>query len=108
MLLLLGLLWLRGYMGGGDVKLIPAVSLIMPPSSVPHYVLSVALAGGVLALIYLVLSRVMSRPASGPRNGLLARIVKAETWRMHRRGPLPYAVAIAAGALPGIFKTFSG
>ncbi len=108
LLIILGALWLRGLIGGGDMKLIPAVALVLPPSGVPALVLSVSIAGGGLALLYLALSVVVRRPRPGPRRGLLARVVKAEAWRMHRRGSLPYAVAIAGGALPNIVKTFSG
>lgn len=107
LLVFLGLLWLRGLLGGGDVKLIPAASLVFPPSYVPEYVLFVATAGGILALLYLALSHLMRRPRPGLRQGFAARVWKAEAWRMHRRGPLPYAIAIAAGALPFVFKTFS-
>jgi prepilin peptidase CpaA len=99
LLTILVVLWLRGFIGGGDMKLIPAVALVLPPSDAPVFVLSVAIAGGVLALIYLALSVVVRRPGPGPRRGLAARLLKAEAWRIHRRGPLPYAVAIAAGAL---------
>jgi hypothetical protein len=31
-------------------------------------------------------------------------MLKAEVWRMHRRGPLPYAVAVAVGALPSFIN----
>jgi prepilin peptidase CpaA len=108
LLLILGALWLRGFIGGGDVKLIPAAALLLPPSSVPALVLSIAIAGGALALLYLCLPYLVRRPRPGPRHGLLARALKAEAWRVHRRGPLPYAVAIAGGAFPIIVKTLSG
>ncbi len=108
LMVLLGLLWLRGFVGGGDAKLIPAASLLLPSLNVPAYVLAVAIAGGVLALIYWALSNVVPRPRAGQRTGFLARLAKAEMWRLHRRGPLPYAVAISAGALVMIGKGFYG
>ncbi|HJS87116.1 MAG TPA: A24 family peptidase [Acetobacteraceae bacterium] len=102
---LLALLWTRGLLGGGDVKLAGATALTVPPDAAPSFVLAVSLAGGVLALLYLALSLVVSRPAPGVRRSLPARLLKAEAWRVHRRGPLPYAAAIAAGCvftlLPG-------
>ena len=55
LLIILGVLWLRGFIGGGDMKLIPAVAIVLPPSGAPAFILSVALAGGVLALLYLAL-----------------------------------------------------
>jgi prepilin peptidase CpaA len=105
---LLSVLWLRGFVGGGDVKLISAASMAFPSSSVPSFLLAVAIAGGILALSYLALSTVTPRPRAGPRVGLLSRLAKAELWRLNRRGPLPYAIAISAGALLMIGKSFSG
>ncbi len=107
LLVILGVLWLRGFIGGGDMKLIPAVALVLPPSGAPGFILFVALAGGVLALIYLALSFVVPPPRPGPRRGFLARVLKAEAWRLHRHGPLPYALAIAGGALPIFIATLS-
>jgi prepilin peptidase CpaA len=104
LLIVLGALWLRGFIGGGDMKLIPAVAFVLPPSGVPAFVLSVAVAGGILALFYLALSFLVPRPGPGRRHGFLARMLKAEVWRMHRRGPLPYAVAVAVGALPSFIN----
>lgn len=108
LIVLLGLLWLRGFVGGGDAKLIPAASLLLPTLNVPGYVLAVAIAGGILAVLYWALSNVVPRPHAGQRTGFLARLAKAEMWRLHRRGPLPYAVAISAGALVMIGKAFYG
>lgn len=100
------LLWLRALVGGGDVKLITAASVAVPTSSLASFLLAVALAGGVLALTYLGLSLVVKRPAPGPRHGFFARILKAEAWRISRRGPLPYAAAIAAGGLIVLIPRF--
>jgi prepilin peptidase CpaA len=91
--------WWRGWMVGGDVKLLAATALVVAPASVPGFVLAVALAGGVLAMTYLFLGRFLTirngpRPSSLPR-----RALRAEAWRIGRRGPLPYGVAIAAGAI---------
>jgi prepilin peptidase CpaA len=92
------LAWRRGWMGGGDVKLIGAASLALRPSAVPDFLLAASLSGGVLALLYLALAQVMPRPAASRPAGLFARMLRAEQWRVRRRGPLPYASAIAAGA----------
>lgn len=96
---LLALFWQLGLLGGGDVKLAAAAALAVPPHAVPGFVLAVAVAGGALALAYLLLPIFVPRPEPGRRRGLLARALKAEAWRLHRRGPLPYAAAIAAGCL---------
>lgn len=107
--------WRRGWLGGGDVKLLAAATLTLPPLLTPTFVLAVALAGGVLALVYLALSVVERRSAgtqaaeppfappetlrkrSGPGR-FFRRMVRVERWRIQKRGSLPYAAAIAAGA----------
>lgn len=98
---LLFALFARGVLGGGDVKLATAAALGLPPPAVWDFVVATALAGGALSLLYLAgphLPLPQPRPA-GRGRPLLARIAAAETWRLKRRGPLPYAVAIAAGFL---------
>jgi prepilin peptidase CpaA len=100
------LLWFTGFIGGGDVKLIPAVSMIVHPPDTPGLVLSITIVGGGLALLYLALSYLIPGPSPGMRSGLISRLIKAETWRIHRRGPLPYGVAIAIGALRVIAGSF--
>ena len=92
------LAWRRGWMGGGDVKLLGACALLLPAFLVPTLLVATSLAGGVLSLIYLVARRRLARPGPGRAISLLARVLKAERWRLRRGGPLPYAVAIAGGA----------
>jgi prepilin peptidase CpaA len=97
------LCWLRGWMGGGDVKLLGACALLVPPASVFPMVTMVGVAGGLLALVYLAARRFVPRPApyTGRERptGFLARALRAEHWRLSRGGALPYAVAIAIGGL---------
>jgi prepilin peptidase CpaA len=89
--------WRCRVMGGGDVKLLAACALLAPPAAVPGLVLAVALAGGVLALAYLALQPLVPVPALARPGALPARALRAEAWRIRRRGPLPYGVAIALG-----------
>jgi prepilin peptidase CpaA len=102
------LLWLRGLMGGADAKLLGAVALVAPPARLPELLLMTAICGGVLALVYLGLSFVVSRPPAGARFTLLGRLAKAEHWRLSRRGPLPYAAAIAAGSIISLSPLVAG
>ncbi|WP_048860048.1 prepilin peptidase, partial [Acidisphaera rubrifaciens] len=71
----LALVWRWGLIGGGDVKLLAASVLLVPPASVPALLLSTSLAGGVLALIYLAAGAVARRrgprPAGGPPRTVL-------------------------------------
>jgi len=95
--------WRHGWIGGGDVKLLSACTLVVPPTSVPELVLSTAIAGAVLALLYLALGVALARllpSGATPRpTGLLRRVWRAERRRIRRRLSLPYACAICAGVL---------
>jgi prepilin peptidase CpaA len=93
------LCWHRGWLGGGDVKLLGAAALALPPGSVPLFIAAVAIGGGILASIYLILGRVVPGPGSAKPAQFLARVTRAELWRLRRRGPLPYACAIATAFL---------
>ncbi len=100
--------WLRGWMGGGDVKLLTAAAVFVSPALVGNLLVAISLAGGVVAVVYL-LARLIARRVSlavhaSPRS-FLARVLRAEHWRLLRGTPLPYGSAIAAGTL---FVTFSG
>jgi prepilin peptidase CpaA len=107
--------WLRGWMGGGDVKLIAAAAIFVPPALVGSMIVATTLAGGVVGLAYLLARTIARHVGAAPRavlrpdrrslSGLFARVLRAEHWRLLRGTPLPYASAIAAGAL---FVTLSG
>jgi prepilin peptidase CpaA len=93
------LLWLRGFLGGGDVKLLGACAILVPPHAVLSMVLDIAIAGGALAAIYLCLRVAVPKNVdrvNRPRS-FVGRVLRAEQWRIHRNCPLPYASAIAAG-----------
>lgn len=108
--------WLRGWMGGGDVKLLAAAAVFVPPALVGSMVISTTLFGGVVGLAYLLARTIVRRTGAlpgaavaGPDRrsalGFLRRVLRAEHWRLLRGSPLPYASAIAAGVL---FTTVSG
>ena len=90
-------LFARGMLGGGDVKLMTAIAVGLSPFDCYRFVVATALFGGLLAVGYLLLSRTTRRAPAITRRSLLGRIFTVEGWRIRRRGPLPYAVAIAAG-----------
>jgi prepilin peptidase CpaA len=93
------LCWSRGWVGGGDVKLLGATALAVPPDSVPMLVFVMGMAGGLLSLFYLSARRIVPAPTATRPQSLIARVLRAERWRIRRGGPLPYACAIAAGGL---------
>jgi prepilin peptidase CpaA len=95
-LTLLGtLVYARGGIGGGDVKLAVSCSgLLSYPLFIP-FLLYTAIAGGALAVLYLVF-----RPGSRPS---LSRTVVLAAGGLQgisdRRETLPYALAFAIGAI---------
>ena len=99
----LGSAWFLGGLGGADVKLWSAATLLLPPSWPAEWKAAVLVifSGGLTAMTYIVLRRVKSLgwPSAGcPRKlPLWRRSLRSEIWRIRRGGPLPYAVAICAG-----------
>jgi prepilin peptidase CpaA len=92
----------RGLVGGADVKLLTALALGLPPLGSYQLVTVTALVGGALAILYLLLPRAMdlgrvSVMRRRPRRYAALRVAAVELWRIRRRGPLPYGVAIAVG-----------
>jgi prepilin peptidase CpaA len=91
--------WRRNWIGGGDVKLLSASALLVQPASVPELLLGTALAGGLLALFYMALARLLPACAMPRPARLLPRVWRAERRRIRRGLALPYCCAIAAGVL---------
>jgi prepilin peptidase CpaA len=77
----------RGWLGGGDVKLLASLGLWFDLEGALRLVLSVLIAGGVLALVILALRMV----TGGKGNHRIAVLNKG--------AGIPYGIAIAAGAL---------
>ena len=96
---LAALCWRRGWMGGGDVKLLSATAILVPPALTFSFIAAVAMSGGLLALLYLLARRLVAPPSARRPHTFLARALRVERWRIRRGGPLPYACAIAAGGL---------
>lgn len=90
-LLVIGaLLFFRGVWGGGDAKLLPAVAVWIGLAGLPRFLVVMALAGGVLAVLALLARRFALGPP-GPLRRWGERLAEA--------GHVPYGVAIAAGGL---------
>jgi len=87
-------LFARGYLGGGDVKLLSAATLWAGPAGTPELLMLTGLLGGVLALFLLMpfgtqiaaaARALLGQPAVDTGRGLAIRV--------------PYGVAIASAAL---------
>jgi prepilin peptidase CpaA len=85
------LLFIPGWFGGGDAKLLAAIALWVGFDHLASYLFHVALAGGMIALLI-----------SAARAMPLPRLLLGEPWalRLHRHDAgIPYGLALAAGAL---------
>lgn len=100
-------LWRLNVIGGGDVKLLAAVALCVPPANLLGLYMAITLTGTALGLIYLglrpvmrrLLPKLLTRPAT-----LWRRVMRVEFWRIGRGRSLPYAIAIATGTLTILFQ----
>ena len=81
------LMFWRGWIGGGDAKLLPAATLLVGFHDVPSFLLLMSLCGGVLAIAVLAASKF-----GGPLGYLLPGAAVVEP---PDRPSVPYGVAIA-------------
>src|SRR4249919_53148 len=104
LLVLLMVIYQRGWIGGGDVKLLVALAIGLPLVGVIQLLTITALAGGVLALAHLMM-RLLPYPKRAPAgSSLVRRVYAVERWRNLRHAPLPYGVAIACGGIWTVFN----
>ena len=98
---------MRGWLGGGDVKLISAMAVGLAPHETWFFIVATVFSGGVLGLAYIIGRHIVPETRVAVGGTLLRRVLVVEAWRVRRRGPLPYAVAIAVGGLI-VFYTLAG
>lgn len=101
--LLGALLFARGYLGGGDVKLLSAAALWAGPAGLATLLLLTAILGGVLALFLLL-------PIGG-QLAISARLMLGQPALPGTHGlamPVPYGVAIAAAAFIVVVSPYLG
>ncbi|MFZ1425646.1 MAG: A24 family peptidase [Geminicoccaceae bacterium] len=102
------LVWRLGWLGGGDVKLIAALSLWAGPTLTPGLLLAIGASGGVLATIFLAARRPPFRPILAYLHVAIDRWLPASAWSAAATVPgrpptsssnqtIPYGVAAAAG-----------
>jgi prepilin peptidase CpaA len=95
-----------GLLGWGDVKLIAAVTLIVPANHVAALLFGIILAGGVLSCCYLCARFVLRRVPASTRGDagawVLGRLAHRESARIRTNEPMPYAFAILGGVAYGL------
>lgn len=90
-------LFVLNIFGGGDAKLAPAIALWIGPQAVMDFLFHTALWGGLLGLFFLLARRICT-PTEGERPAWIERLLKPD-------GGIPYAVALAAGAVAGFLRS---
>ncbi len=91
--------WRHGVMGGGDVKLLGAATLLVQPAAVPGLVLAVTMTGGLLGVVYWILARLVRTRTPDRPKALVRRILRIERHRIRRHFSVPYAIAISGGTI---------
>jgi prepilin peptidase CpaA len=86
----------RGVVGGGDVKLLAALSLWLAPDAWPLFMLTVMIFGGILALVVLVLRK---SKAWLPEN--ITTGSKVQKLLTENEG-IPYGIAISLAGIIGL------
>lgn len=105
-------LWIVAHVkiiGGGDLKLISAVTLLVPPDRVGQLLIDIVLAGGLLSCFYLAAHYGLKRlpeprsaaaeAAPSAKKSGFVRTLKAECIRIGGGYPMPYAVAVLGGVI---------
>jgi prepilin peptidase CpaA len=101
----LGILSHYKIIGGGDTKLISAVTFLVAPDRVGQLLIEIALAGGLLSCLYLAAhyglksqraSRSATLEVAPPESGH-ARMIETERVRIAAGDSLPYAMAVLGG-----------
>jgi len=103
----LSLLAANDLLGWGDVKLIVAVTFVVPANHTIPLLLAITLAGGLLSCLYLAARFVLRHALSFPHNArhetrLFGSLARQEAARILRNEPMPYALAIAGGVVYGL------
>ncbi len=93
-------------LAGGDVKLMAAVTLLVPPGGVGELMAGIALAGGLLSCLYICASYMVRNACSvtgnrPPDNAVssVGEWARVESIRIASRKQVPYAVAILGGVI---------
>lgn len=103
-LVLLGQAVRLGAIGGGDAKLIAAVTLLVAPRDVPGLLIAIAIAGGLVSCLYFAVRRATQRQSPAgmarPSHGCaLHRALCMERDRIAAGEPMPYALAVFIGTI---------
>ena len=98
----------RNIVGGGDAKMMTAVTFLFPPQIVPVMLVMIALAGGILSGAYLAAGYALKSWGFSPATGSNSGLLHVEASRAMTGAPLPFGLAIFSGvALTVLLETVS-
>jgi prepilin peptidase CpaA len=98
-----------GLIGGGDVKLAAAVTLLVTPDHIGTLLIEIALAGGFLSCFYLGAAYFVRSPRTEPDLPAATAVIAKQRWleiesaRIASGKSVPYALAISGGLLYHLF-----
>ncbi|HPF46292.1 MAG: prepilin peptidase [Alphaproteobacteria bacterium] len=99
-------LFARGYIGGGDVKLIPAIALWAGPSRILEFILITTICGGLLALL-IISFRYLKNYISLHKSSEKINFSMSESAESdHEENNIPYGVGISIGGLYIAYQLF--
>jgi prepilin peptidase CpaA len=96
-------LFARGWLGGGDVKLLAVATLWCGPAATPSLLMLTGVLGGLLALFFLM--------PFGNQLATAGRVMLGQTSLTTKHGlamPVPYGIAIAGAGLIVVLSPYLG
>jgi prepilin peptidase CpaA len=99
-------LWMRGKIGGGDVKAAGAAAVWIGLGLLPHYLVAMAAAGGLVGTVCYLLSSRVARAEMKTNMSVVAigLVPDAPIRGGEGRVSVPYGVAVAIGALVVLWR----
>lgn len=95
-----------GLLGGGDVKLIPAVVLWAGPNFTLNFLLITALCGGLIAILIISFQYIKKYLTKGKSSENINLSMSQSSQSINKENRIPYGIGISAGGLYIAFKLF--
>ena len=99
-------LFAYGLIGGGDVKLIPAVTLWAGPALTLKFLLITILCGGIVALLIICFQYIRKYPTKAKSSEKINFSMSKSSESENMKNNIPYGIGISAGGLYVAFELF--
>ncbi len=104
--LILLLLFAYGFIGGGDVKLIPAVLLWAGPAYAIEFILITTLCGGIVAILTICCRYLKSYLSSQKSSENINLSMSESSELVNKENNIPYGIGISVGGLYVAFQLY--